>query len=157
MVALPREPVPGLSGRSQRSATTRWRSATLVERLDSPAVRMLLDVGHAHVVADREGVDLTGFVEPVLDVVRLFHVHDNLGARRRDTAAGSRPAAARPAPPAGRGHASLGVGRAGAREHAAPLVMEIHPSHRPQRDSAVARRPRRRSSGGAAPSARRIS
>ena len=53
----------------------------LVKRLDTPAYGMLLDVGHAHVVAGFMGVETLTLVEPVLDVVRLFHVHDNLGAR----------------------------------------------------------------------------
>ena len=53
----------------------------LVKRLDTPAYGMLLDVGHAHVVAGFMGVETLALVEPVLDVVRLFHVHDNLGAR----------------------------------------------------------------------------
>jgi sugar phosphate isomerase/epimerase len=56
----------------------------LVLRCNSPAVRMLLDIGHANVVADRDGADLTALIEPVLDAVALFHVHDNLGWRRRD-------------------------------------------------------------------------
>ena len=53
----------------------------LVQRLDTPAYGMLLDVGHAHVVAGFMGVETAALVEPVLDVVRLFHLHDNLGAR----------------------------------------------------------------------------
>ena len=55
----------------------------LVRRLDTPAYGMLLDVGHANVVAGFMGVETATLVEPVLDVVRLFHVHDNLGARLR--------------------------------------------------------------------------
>jgi sugar phosphate isomerase/epimerase len=104
----------------------------LVKRLDSPAYAMLLDVGHAHVVAGFMGVETQTLVEPVLDVVRLFHVHDNLGARLWGEG--------RPSidplqldlhlPPAGGtlpwdDIASL----LGA--HEAPLMMEIHPAHRP--------------------------
>ena len=44
---------------------------------------MLLDVGHANVVAGFMGVETATLIEPVLDAVRLFHVHDNLGARLR--------------------------------------------------------------------------
>jgi sugar phosphate isomerase/epimerase len=104
----------------------------LVLRLDSSSVRMLFDVGHANVIADREGIEIASLLEPVLDVVELFHVHDNLGARRRD----------------GGGftydplrldlHLPPGIGTLGWESiapallaHAAPLVMEIHPSHRP--------------------------
>ena len=42
---------------------------------------MLLDVGHANVVAGYMGVETATLIEPVLDAVSLFHVHDNLGAR----------------------------------------------------------------------------
>jgi sugar phosphate isomerase/epimerase len=125
----------------------------LVERLESEFVRMLLDVGHAHVVADRECFDLTGFVSPVLDTVGCFHIHDNLGARRRDTGG----PALDPlrldlhlAP--GGGTLPWGsLSRALAR-HFAPLVLEIHPSHRP---SATALREATEAAllGGPAPSA----
>jgi sugar phosphate isomerase/epimerase len=104
----------------------------LVERCDSPAVKMVLDVGHANVVADRDGVELAALIEPVLDDVALFHVHDNLGARRRG----------------GEGflfdplrldlHLPPGVGTLPWKSiasrlvrHPAPLMLEIHPSHRP--------------------------
>jgi sugar phosphate isomerase/epimerase len=104
----------------------------LVTRLESESVRMLLDVGHAHVVADRESFDLAGFVSPVLDSVALFHVHDNLGARRRDTG----PPALDPLrldlhlAPGGGTLPWVSLARALTR-HTAPLVLEIHPSHRP--------------------------
>lgn len=104
----------------------------LVERLESPAVRMLLDIGHAHVVADREGFDLTGFISPVLDSVGLFHIHDNLGARRRETGG----PALDPlrldlhlAP--GGGTLPWGSLARALTRHSAPLMLEIHPSHRP--------------------------
>jgi sugar phosphate isomerase/epimerase len=107
--------------------------AALVRRCDSAAVRMLLDIGHANVVADHEGDDLSALIEPVLDVVDLFHVHDNLGARRR----GGGGFAYDPlrldlhlAP----GEGTLPwerVARA-LTGHAAPLMLEVHPSHRPR-------------------------
>jgi sugar phosphate isomerase/epimerase len=104
----------------------------LVRACNSPAVRMLLDVGHANVFADREGADLLAVVEPTLDDVALFHVHDNLGWRRH----------------AGEGflfdplrldlHLPPSVGTLPWRalasrlvRHSAPLMLEIHPSHRP--------------------------
>jgi sugar phosphate isomerase/epimerase len=104
----------------------------MVLRCDSPAARMLLDVGHANIVADGEGADLAGLVEPVLDVVSLFHVHDNLGARRQ----GDEDFAFDPLrldlhlPP---GAGSLPWDRIAAAlvEHSAPLMLEVHPSHRP--------------------------
>jgi sugar phosphate isomerase/epimerase len=104
----------------------------LVTRLESESVRMLLDLGHAHVVADREDFDLAGFVSPVLDSVALFHIHDNLGARRRDAG----PPSLDPlrldlhlAPGGGTlPWASLAMALT---KHSAPLMLEIHPSHRP--------------------------
>lgn len=127
--------------------------AALVERLDSDAVKMLLDVGHAHVVSDREGFDLTGFISPVLDRVALFHVHDNLGARRRETSG----AALDPlrldlhlAPGGGTvPWESLSKALIG---HSAPLVLEIHPSHRPSA-SALREATEAALLGGPAPSA----
>ena len=62
----------------------------LLRRVDSPAVGMLLDIGHAHVVAGFMGVETSTLVEPVLGSVRLFHVHDNFGARLRGAGAARR-------------------------------------------------------------------
>jgi sugar phosphate isomerase/epimerase len=93
---------------------------------------MVLDVGHANVVADRDGVDLTVLIESVLDDVALFHVHDNLGWRRHG----------------GEGflfdplridlHLPPSVGTLPWKSiakrivrHDAPLMLEIHPAHRP--------------------------
>jgi sugar phosphate isomerase/epimerase len=56
----------------------------LVRRLGSPAVGMLLDLGHAHLTASLRGESAERTVRAVLDDVVLFHVHDNLGARRHD-------------------------------------------------------------------------
>jgi len=55
----------------------------LMRRVDSPAFGMLLDVGHANVVAGFMGVETSTLIEPILDCVSLFHVHDNFGARMR--------------------------------------------------------------------------
>ena len=113
--------------------------ADLVRRLDSPAVRMCLDVGHAHIVSGLRGVDISRLLSPVLDTVGLFHLHDNLGARSRgERAPGRRPAAPGPAPRARRGHAALEPRR---RAHARAHVLAA-----PARDppAAPARRPQRR-------------
>ncbi|WCB92885.1 hypothetical protein DSM104299_01585 [Baekduia alba] len=59
----------------------------LVRRLGSPAVGMLLDVGHAHLTASLRGGSAERAVRAVLDDVVLFGVHDNLGARRHDLGA----------------------------------------------------------------------
>lgn len=54
---------------------------TLARRIGSPAVGLCLDVGHANVVAGLRRTSLSRMVEPVLDMVALLHLHDNLGAR----------------------------------------------------------------------------
>ena len=104
----------------------------LVKRLDSPAYGMLLDVGHAHVVAGFMGVETQALVEPVLDVVRLFHVHDNLGARL----AGEGGPSVDPLQldlhlPPGSGTIPWSRLSPAMAEHDAPLMMEIHPAYRP--------------------------
>jgi sugar phosphate isomerase/epimerase len=105
----------------------------LLRRVDSPAVGMLLDIGHASVVAGYMGVETSTLVEPVLGSVKLFHVHDNFGARLRG--AGNSPSVD---PlrldlhlPPGAGTVPWTMLRPMLLEHEAPLVMEIHPSHRP--------------------------
>ena len=61
-----------------------WAIAALVRRLDARAVRMALDVGHAHITAGLRDEQPGGEVRAALDVVELFCVSDNLGARRHD-------------------------------------------------------------------------
>jgi sugar phosphate isomerase/epimerase len=105
----------------------------LVLRLECPWVRMCLDVGHANIAADIAGVDLRALAEPVLPAVGLFHVHDNLGARRRgQTVPGIDPLRLdlHLAPGAG----AVAWHRLGELllEHRAPLLLEVHPPHRPE-------------------------
>ena len=57
---------------------------TMAKRISSPAVGLCLDIGHANVVANIRGTDPLELIEPALDRVVLFHLHDNLGARRDD-------------------------------------------------------------------------
>jgi sugar phosphate isomerase/epimerase len=108
----------------------------LVKRLDNSSYGMLLDVGHAHVVAGFMGVETPALVEPVLDVVRLFHVHDNLGARLAASPAGEGGPSVDPLQldlhlPPGSGTIAWDKLSAALAEHDAPLMMEIHPAHRP--------------------------
>jgi sugar phosphate isomerase/epimerase len=105
----------------------------LLRRVDSPSVGMLLDIGHANVVAGYMGVETSTLVEPVLGSVKLFHVHDNFGARLRGM--GNNPSMD---PlrldlhlPPGAGTVPWTTLGPMLLEHDAPLVMEIHPSHRP--------------------------
>jgi len=104
----------------------------LVLACDSPSVRMLFDLGHANVVADREGTGVVQLLQQVKDVVALFHVHDNLGARRR----GGGGFAFDPLRldlhlPPGAGTLDWAKVAPMLVAHDAPLLMEIHPSHRP--------------------------
>ena len=93
---------------------------------------MCLDIGHAHIAADRAGRDLAELVEPLLDLVVLFGIHDNFGARSSAQRAGG----IEPmrldlhlAPGAGTvPWASLASLLAA---HSAPLVLEVHPPQRP--------------------------
>jgi sugar phosphate isomerase/epimerase len=102
----------------------------LVRRLDSPAIGMLLDVGHAHLAASVRGESAERAVRAVLGDVVLFHVHDNLGARRHDLAApGVDPLRLDLHLPPGAGCLPwdrLGPLLAG---HTAPLMLEVERSH----------------------------
>jgi sugar phosphate isomerase/epimerase len=107
---------------------------SLAHKLSSPAVGLCLDLGHAHVVSDLRHSDLGELIEPVLDSVAIFHIHDNLGARRGGN----------PVPkldplrldlhlPPGRGTLPWAGVAELLRMHPAPLMLEVHP---PQRGSA---------------------
>lgn len=102
---------------------------SLARRIASPAIRLCLDVGHANVIAGLRRTSLPRMIEPVLDCVALFHLHDNLGARWH-------PAERRPeldplrldlhlAP--GRGTIDWGEIAPSLLAHDAPLLLEIHP------------------------------
>jgi sugar phosphate isomerase/epimerase len=105
---------------------------TMAKRIGSPAVGLCIDVGHANIVAGIRATDPVELIEPALDRAVLFHLHDNLGARRRTTA----PAELDPLRldlhlPPGRGTVPW--------ERLAPLLgrsegalmFEVHPPHRP--------------------------
>jgi sugar phosphate isomerase/epimerase len=105
----------------------------LVHRIGSPACAMLFDLGHANVVAGIMRVELMALLEPVLGRIGAFHVHDNFAARRN----GEGGAAHDPlrldlhlAP--GSGSLPWESVRPVLLAHPAPLVLEVHPAHRPQ-------------------------
>jgi sugar phosphate isomerase/epimerase len=105
---------------------------SLAQRISSPALGLCLDLGHAHVVADLRHADLTELVPPVLDSVTVFHLHDNLGARRHVAS----PPELDPLRldlhlPPGRGTLPWSRVAALLRAHTAPLLLEVHPPHRP--------------------------
>ncbi|MDO8214053.1 sugar phosphate isomerase/epimerase [Conexibacter sp. CPCC 206217] len=105
----------------------------LVRRVDSPAVGMAFDLGHAHVTAQLDGLALVDVLASAIDEVVLFHVHDNLGAGRgADTPPGIPPLRLDLHMPPGRGTLPWRVLAPLLRAHTAPLLMEIAPGHRPE-------------------------
>jgi sugar phosphate isomerase/epimerase len=101
----------------------------MAKRISSPSVGLCLDVGHANVVAALRRTDPLELIEPVLDRTVLFHLHDNLGARRGD--AGSPeldPLRLDLHLPPGRGNVPWQrLAPLLARTRGAPLIFEIHP------------------------------
>jgi len=105
----------------------------LVERIGSPGVRMLLDLGHAHVTGDLSGPDGDPALDELLSRVALFHLHDNLGARQ----GGAEAPALDPLRldlhlPPGAGSLHWDALAPLLLENGAPLVLEVHPPHRPE-------------------------
>jgi sugar phosphate isomerase/epimerase len=82
----------------------------LVSRLDCPQIGMLLDVGHANIAAGITGGHLRAMVASVAERVVLFDLHLAPGAGRLPWHA----------------IAALLV------DHSAPLMLEVHPPHRPE-------------------------
>jgi sugar phosphate isomerase/epimerase len=107
----------------------------LANRIGSDAVGLCLDLGHAHVVAELRHTSLERLIEPVLDLVTLFHVHDNFGARRGDrgaSALGVDPLRLDLHLPPGRGSLPWQDGGPLVSAHAAPVICEVHPPFRPR-------------------------
>jgi sugar phosphate isomerase/epimerase len=102
---------------------------TMAKRISSPAVGLCIDVGHANIVAGLRRTDPWELIEPALDRAVLFHLHDNLGARRDD------PGSPELDPlrldlhlPPGRGNVPWErLAPAFARKSGAPLLLEVHP------------------------------
>lgn len=102
---------------------------TMAKRISSPAVGLCLDIGHANIVAGLRRTDPLELIEPALDRAVLFHLHDNLGARRGDSDS--------PELDPLRLDLHLQPGRGNvpwdrlapllARKGGAPLVLEVHP------------------------------
>ena len=101
-----------------------------VRAVDSPAVGMLLDVGHAHVTASLRRGDLTATIDTVIDDVVLFHIHDNFGARRHDLGApGIDPLKLDLHLPPGEGNLPWDAVAQRLHAHKAPLMLEVERSH----------------------------
>lgn len=109
----------------------------LAHRLGSDRVGLCLDLGHAHIIADLRHTTVERLIEPVLDVVNVFHVHDNLGARwpgarGHRAEAGIDPLRLDLHLPPGRGSLPWERVSPMLASHDAPLVMELHPPYRPR-------------------------
>jgi sugar phosphate isomerase/epimerase len=106
----------------------------LANRIGSDCVGICLDLGHAHIVAERRRTSLEALIEPVLDTVTLFHLHDNLGARWQPSGeeSGVDPLRLDLHLPPGRGTLPWGRLAASLAAHQAPLVLEVHPPYRPR-------------------------
>ena len=104
----------------------------LANRIGSERLGICLDLGHAHIVAEHRHTSIEALIEPVLDAVTLFHLHDNLGARWQPSGAesGVDPLEARPPPAAWAGHPAVGTAPPVSRATAAPLMLEVHPPYR---------------------------
>lgn len=104
----------------------------LALRIGSPALSLCLDLGHAHVIADLRHTGLERLCTPVLDQVSVFHVHDNLGARRRRNGEelGIDPLRLDLHLPPGRGTLPWQRVRAMLVAARAPVVLEVHPPYR---------------------------
>ena len=106
----------------------------LANRIGSERLGICLDLGHAHIVAERRRTSLEALIEPVLDAVTMFHLHDNLGARWQPNGAesGVDPLRLDLHLPPGRGTLPWGRLAPNLAGHRAPLVLEVHPPYRPR-------------------------
>jgi sugar phosphate isomerase/epimerase len=103
----------------------------LVRRLDSDHAGMCLDLGHAQIAAGLAGCELAELVEPVLDRVTLFHVHDNLGSDNvAPRSGGIEPCCLDLHLPPGAGKVPWATLAPMLASHPAPLQLEIHPNLR---------------------------
>jgi sugar phosphate isomerase/epimerase len=102
---------------------------TMAKRISSPAVGLCIDVGHANIVARLRRTDPMELIEPALDRAVLFHLHDNLGARRGDSGSPELdPLRLDLHLPPGRGNVPWDrLAPAFARKSGAPLMLEVHP------------------------------
>lgn len=104
----------------------------LVRRIDSPAVGLAFDLGHAHITSQLSGVALVDVLAAVREDVVLLHVHDNLGVRRGPgTPPGIVPLRLDLHMAPGRGTLPWRALAPILRGHPAPLLMEVATAQRP--------------------------
>jgi sugar phosphate isomerase/epimerase len=109
------------------------RVRDFVREIGSPRVGMLLDLGHAHITNGIRNTEMAAILRAVGDDVVLFHVHDNLGARRHDLGApGVDPLRLDLHLAPGAGSLPWDTVVETLRAHSAPLMLEVEPSHRPE-------------------------
>ena len=108
--------------------------AAMVDALESDQVGICLDLGHAHIEAERSGVPLADLIEPVLDRVVLFHVHDNFGARLQDaqTSGWVEPLRLDLHLPPGAGSLPWEQVAPLVADHPAPYLLQVNPGSRPE-------------------------
>ena len=106
----------------------------LARQIGSPAVSVCLDIGHAHLVADRRHTSVELLAQPALDLTSVFHLHDNLGSRRRRSGEelGVDPLRLDLHLPPGRGTLPWARVATALMRHQAPLILEVHPPFRPR-------------------------
>jgi sugar phosphate isomerase/epimerase len=101
---------------------------TMAKRISSPSVGLCMDLGHANIVAGLRRTDPLELIEPALDRVVLFHLHDNLGARRGDRGSPELdPLRLDLHLPPGRGTVPWDRLAPLVARKAAPLMLEVHP------------------------------
>jgi len=110
----------------------------LVRRLDHPSAGMLLDLGHLHITADATRSDHAALLAGCVPDAVLFHVHDNLGCRRRIDAPGIDPVRLDLHLPPGRGSLPWTRLAGMLAAHDAPLMLEVERSHRPALETLAA-------------------
>jgi sugar phosphate isomerase/epimerase len=105
----------------------------LVNRLEPAQVALCLDLGHAHIAAGIAGRGLAEFVEPVLERVILFHLHDNFGPLADAPRGGQLdPLRLDLHLPPGAGSLPWPAVAPMLAWHQAPLQLEVHPAWRPE-------------------------
>lgn len=105
----------------------------LVRRIDSPALGMAFDLGHAHLTTELTGGALVDELRALRDVVVLYEVHDNLGVRRGPgTPPGVLPLRLDLHMAPGRGTLPWREIAPLLRGHRAPLLLEIASGQRPE-------------------------
>lgn len=109
----------------------------LVSRIASERVKLCFDVGHANITAALREDEPSEYLAAVADCVAVFHVHDNLGARTAvEPRLGFDPLKLDLHLPPGGGTVPWPELGPALLAHSAPLILEVHPPHRPDPMSA---------------------